>query len=277
MDKVYLQTYSLGQTFRDDFKGSMEKLKALGYDGVEFAGYYGDMTATELKAYLDEIGMECVSGHVQLNQIEETIPFLKEVGARLIICPMTRFQTKEECLQVAAEFNRLGKLAKEAGLQFGYHNHTDEFAEIDGKYLLEIVMENTDPDLVKFQIDVGWAAAAGINVPEFLTKYQDRLCAIHVKEADRVVGPQKPLDFSKVKHSEDGRPIFPPELLAHLQEMKTLDCPTGKGLTNWKVVRDIANKAGAGIYIIEREWDYKGDDIFGCVKEDIDSLREIFA
>ena len=55
MDKVYLQTYSLGQTFRDDFKGSMEKLKALGYDGVEFAGYYGDMTATELKAYLDDI------------------------------------------------------------------------------------------------------------------------------------------------------------------------------------------------------------------------------
>ncbi len=273
--KIYLQTYSLGQAFRDDFKGSMEKLKAMGYDGVEFAGYYGDMTAPELKAYMDELGMETTSGHVGLPLVEESIPFLKTLGAKTIICPGAPFQTMEECEKVAAEFNRLGKLAKEAGLQFGYHNHTQEFAKIGDRYLLEIIMDLTDPDLVKFQIDVGWATCAGIDVPAFLIKHAGRICSIHVKETDTVTGVEKPLDWASFPKDENGRPILPKEIIEERERIAATDCPTGKGIIDWVNIKKLADQAGAGSYVIEREWDYKGDDIFGCVKEDVESLRKI--
>ncbi|MBO6159475.1 MAG: TIM barrel protein [Firmicutes bacterium] len=273
--KAYLQTYSLGRALRDDFEGSLKKLAEMGYAGVEFAGFYGDKTAAELKAFLDEIGLEAVSGHVGLDLVESSVPYLKEIGAKYVICPMARFNTMEECEKIAAEFNRVGKIAKDAGLQFGYHNHTQEFAQIDGKYLLDIVMELTDPDLVKLQLDVGWATCAGIDVPAYIEKYNGRMCMIHVKETDRVIGVQKPVDFSKFPKDDDGKPILPQSFIDEMKAIAATDCPTGKGIIDWANIKAVADKAGATHYIIEREWDYKGDDIFGCVKEDLEAVKDI--
>lgn len=275
MEKVYLQTYSLGNAMREDFRGSLKKVAEIGYAGVEFAGGYGGMEAGELKSYLAQLGLEPISSHVGLDQIEEHIPYLAELGASYIICPGTPLTSMEEVLEKAKEMNRLGKLAKQAGLRFGYHNHTPEFALLNGRYVLDILMENTDPELVMFQLDAGWATCAGINVPAYIEAHSGRIGLIHVKETNKVIGVQKSRDFSQFEKDADGRPILPQSVLEEMAAIKRTDCPTGEGIVDWQLVCDTASAHGAKAFIVEREYDYKGDDIFGCVAEDLAYMKTI--
>lgn len=275
MEKVYLQTYSLGSAMREDFRGSLKKVAEMGYTGVEFAGGYGNMPAAELKSYLEEIGLEPISSHVSLDQIEAQIPYLAELGAVYVICPATSLTSYEEVLEKAKEMNRLGELAKKAGLRFGYHNHTPEFAKINGQYVLDILMENTNPEFVMFQLDAGWATCAGIDVPAYIQAHSGRIQLIHVKETNKVIGVQKPHDFSKYEKDANGRPILPQSVLDEMKKVKQTDCPTGEGIVDWQLVCDTASKHGAQAYIVEREYDYKGNDIFGCVAEDLAYMKTI--
>lgn len=275
MDKVYLQTYSLGRAMIDDFQGSLKKIADIGYAGVEFAGGYGGMTAPELKAYLEELGLEAISSHVGLEKVEGDLEFLEAIGASYVICPGTSLNTYEEVMEKAAEMNRLGKKAAEHGLKFGYHNHTQEFAPIGDAYTLEVLMEATDPAYVMFQLDVGWATCAGIDVPTFLKKHSGRIQLIHVKETDTVTGVQKPMDFSKFAKDENGRPIIPQEVKDEMARVQRTNCPTGAGIIDWQNIYEVAKANGAQAYIVEREYDYKGDDIFGCVAEDLAHLKTI--
>lgn len=275
MEKVYLQTYSLGSAMREDFCGSLKKVAQMGYAGVEFAGGYGNMEAGELKSYLAELGLEPISSHVGLEQIEEHISYLAELGASYIICPNTPLRSEEEVLQKAEEMNRLGALAQKAGLKFGYHNHTPEFELVNGRYILDILMENTDPDLVMFQLDAGWATCAGIDVPAYIEAHAGRIELIHVKETNQVIGVQKPRDYSKFEKDAEGRPILPQSVLDEIMAIKKTDCPTGEGIVDWQQVCDAAAAHGAKAFIVEREYDYKGDDIFGCVAEDLAYMKTI--
>lgn len=275
MEKVYLQTYSLGRAMREDFMGSLEKVAEIGYTGVEFAGGYGDMEAAKLKTYLNQLDLEPISTHVGLDAIEGQLPYLAELGVQYVVCPGTQFPTYERTLEVAAELNRLGKLAAEYGLKVGYHNHTHEFATFQDQYVLDILMENTDPEYVLFQLDAGWATCAGIDVPAYLKKHSGRIQLLHVKETNKVIGVQKPHDFSQFKKDENGRPIIPQEVLDEMDAVKKTDCPTGQGIIDWQRVYDVAKENGVQAYIIEREYDYKGNDIFGCVAEDLAHMRTI--
>ena len=275
MDKIYIQTYSVIRDYMQDFRGTMKRIAETGYDGVEFAAGYGGLNAHELKAFLDEIGLKAISTHVGLDNAEENIDIMAEIGAQYLICPGAHMPDLASTLEVAKRLNEIGAKAKACGLKFGYHNHTQEFAKIGDRYLLEIIMDLTDPDLVKFQIDVGWATCAGIDVPAFLIKHAGRICSIHVKETDTVTGVEKPLDWASFPKDENGRPILPKEIIEERERIAATDCPTGKGIIDWVNIKKLADQAGAGSYVIEREWDYKGDDIFGCVKEDVESLRKI--
>ena len=275
MQKVYLQTYSLGRAVREDFLGSLEKVAQIGYTGVEFAGGYGGMEADKLKAYLQQLDLEPISTHVGLEVIEEQLPFLAELGVSYVVCPGTQFPTYERTLEVANELNRLGKLAAEYGLKVGYHNHTHEFATFHDQYVLDILMDNTDPQYVLFQLDVGWATCAGIDVPAYLEKHSGRIQLIHVKETNQVIGVQKPHDFSKFAKDENGRPIIPQEVLDEMAAVQKTNCPTGEGIIDWQKVCDTASANGAKAFIIEREYDYKGDDIFSCVAEDLAHMKTI--
>lgn len=275
MERVYLQTYSLGSAMRDDFCGSLKKVAEMGYTGVEFAGGYGGLSAAELKGYLAELGLEPISSHVGLDKIEEQLPYLAELGVSYVVCPGAPIGSYEEVLNTAKELNRLGKLAADAGLQLGYHNHTPEFGEFDGKYILNILMEETDPELVKFQIDVGWATCAGIDVPAYLQTHADRINLIHVKETNRVIGVQKPRDLSQFEKDENGRPILPQSVLDEFKAVQQTDCPTGEGIIDWTNICRIGRAIGVKAYIVEREYDYKGGDIFGCVAEDLAYMRKV--
>ena len=274
MDKVYIQTYSVREKLDKDFVGAIETLAKIGYAGVELAGQYGGLNAAEMKKLLGDNGLDCISAHIGLEQAEQYIDYVAEIGGRYIICPMTRIADYDGAMQVAEGLNRIGEACAKAGLKYGYHNHTSEFRMAGDKFIEEVLIENTDPDKVIFQLDVGWCTTAGVNAVEFIKKHAGRFELIHAKEAGKVVGTDDPIDFSKVKFGPDKRPIFTDEMKAAMAERMRMNVPTGTGLIDWSEIKAAADAQGARAYIVEREWDYAGD-IFKCVQEDWEYLSRI--
>ena len=137
-------------------------------------------------------------------------------------------------------------------------------------------MENTDPENVVFELDCGWATAAGADAAEFLKKYADRYVAIHVKENSKVIGPEKPRspkDPSPFKLDENGRPIITEEMRKMFEERASWNCGTGQGIIDWKKIFSVCHEVGIDLFVVEREADYGGMDRMTCLKKDVDWLK----
>lgn len=255
MQKVYLQTYSLGSAMHNDFTGSMKRIATLGYSGVEFAGGYGGLTADEMKKLLNETGLDAICSHVGIERAPGDIDFLAAIGARYIVCPMASGigGNYDSVMRLAEELNRVGKLCATAGLKYGYHNHTQEFCIVNDRYLLDYIIENTDPDFVIAELDVGWCIAAGVDPEEYIKKHTGRFELIHAKETDTVIGVDPFVDFEAIRK---------------------MNAPQGKGIVNWKRVKETADAQGCKAYIIEREWAYAGD-IWQCVSDDLAFMKTL--
>lgn len=278
METIYVQMYSLGQA--GEGKPMTENLKAvadMGYDGVEFAGNnYGGLSAEEMNKALAENKLGCRSVHLGMNDIVPTLPYLKEIGVQYAIVAMHAFSNEEEILDCARQLNEAGKEAAKYGIKVGYHNHTQEFNKIGDKYMLEMLIESTDPENVVFELDCGWATAAGIDAGEFLKKYADRFVAIHVKENSKVIGPEparSPKDPSPFQLDENGRPIITEEMRRMFEERASWNCGTGQGIIDWKKIFSICHEIGIDLFVVEREADYGGMDRLTCLQKDVDWLK----
>lgn len=280
MDKLYLQLYSFGHECTLSMEEKLKVTAEIGYTGVEFAGGYENISAAEMKEWLRKYNLEAVSAHVGMNAISETLPYMAELGAKMIIVPAHSFANKAEALEIAEMLNKNGKEAAKYGMKVGYHNHTSEFYLDEGKPILDYVIENTDPEYVSFQLDCGWASAAGINPVEYINKYAGRFIAVHVKENSKVLGPDKPRSlhdkeqWPKFELDENGRPIIPEEIRKMWEEHAKIDVPTGTGIVDWKAVKAAADAQGCIAYIVEREWSYNvPQDRVQCLKEDFEYLK----
>ena len=280
MEKVYLQIYSFGNEKEMTMEEKLEAAGKMGYAGVEYAGGYGGLTADEMKKALAANGLTAVSSHTQMGSIVNDLPYLAEVGVKMIICPMFPFANKAEALACAARLNQIGKKTMEHGIKVGYHNHTTEFCQDNGKYLLDYVIENTDPENVVFQLDCGWASAAGVDPVAYLQKHAGRFVSVHVKENGAVIGPgvarsatDKTPPFPV---DEKGRPVVTAERTKAMEERGKLNVPTGSGIVDWKAVKAAADaQCDDVIYIVEREWSYnEPKDRIACLTADCNWLKK---
>ncbi len=279
MENVNLQLYSFGF---DCPLSLLEKIKAageMGYSGVEFARGYEEIPVEDVQKALDEAGVKAVSAHVAFNFMEQDLPYLAKLGVKYVACPMAAFNTIEEAKETAEDLNKFGQIAKQYGITIGYHNHTGEFYQVDGKYLMDVLMENTDPETVAFEIDCGWASAAGIDPVAYIQQHAGRIAAIHIKENGAVIGADKPASRydppMKFELDADGKPIVPPEFIKMMQEREKLNVPQGTGIVDWKAVKAAADAQRDGVlYVVEREASYGGKDRITCLKEDIAWLKE---
>jgi sugar phosphate isomerase/epimerase len=275
MEKRFIQLYSLKDELAKDFIGTLKRVAEIGYTGVEFAGgFYGGMSAAELKKTLSDFKLEALGSHIASAQVPGHLDYASELGVRYIIDPMAPLSNYEEALAFAEKLNDTGKICMERGIVFGYHNHRHEFLEGKDGYLLETLLLNTNPKWVCFQLDVGWAACAGVDVPVFLRKYAGRFKLIHVKECSTVAGAERMPDFSKFPKDANGRPQIPPEVISKFREQNKWNVPSGKGIIDWPAVRDASLAQGTEAFIVEREYDYAGD-IFKCVEEDCSYLKSL--
>jgi sugar phosphate isomerase/epimerase len=187
---IALQLYSLREAAAVNFVGVLETTAELGYDGVEFAGY-GGLSSSMLKDTLQQLGLVPVSSHVGYEQLteafEEVVSYNLAIGNTTIVCPAAPrefVETEEGWKRFATEMTALGKKFADQGLRLGYHNHSFEFAEFDGKYALDIFFNESDPAYVFAQIDLGWVLHAGVDPAAYLRQFKGRCPLVHVKDFD---------------------------------------------------------------------------------------------
>jgi sugar phosphate isomerase/epimerase len=179
-------------TVRDDMKkdpiATLTKIAEMGYQVIESAGYdkrkfYG-MSPTEFKQEVESLGLKMVSSHHSVNEknLNEIIDDAKSSGLEYIIYPWMMTGNIDYYRKKADSFNKFGEALNKAGLKFCYHNHDFEFKLTDGKIPYDILLENTNPDYVSFELDLYWITKAGFNPIDYFQKYQGRFKLWHVKD-----------------------------------------------------------------------------------------------
>lgn len=287
-DKVYAQVYSIIRTFTDGLLDALDQFSKIGYDGVELVGTNtGGLSEDEFIARLKELKLNAYG--MQLSGKPEDIPFAKKLGLKYVSTGVTPTKfTLEEALNAAKELNEKGKALKAEGLQLVLHNHSEEFFPLkdgDGKKCFyDVIMENTNPEYLCFQYDIGWAALAGADVVSYIKKAPERFLIIHVKECTRVGK-----DFEEMEHfprcvfNENlarnpltGAPLFTQEQKDFLYESRNWNGRLGKGIVDWKAVKEAATSCIA--FVNEREYyHYEGSDGTApcCAKLDYEYLRSL--
>ena len=184
---IGLELYSVRAELPKDFTGVIEKIGKMGYQGVEFAGYYSwDKKPKELRKLLDDNGLKCCGTHTALptlqgDQLQRTIELHKELGNKFLICPSLSAKDAAGWTNLAKQFNDISDKAGEQGMLVGYHSHAGDYKKYDGKTAWEIFFDNTKPEVVH-QLDVGNTLDGGGDPFAMLKKYPGRTKTTHLKE-----------------------------------------------------------------------------------------------
>ena len=280
MDQFYVQLDGFSRQLVHDYEGVMTKVARLGYSGIEiFYGLHGGYSPEGLRDFLKSIDMVVLSSHVDIQDTDQNLDYLPGTGCKYIICPGMAITSREEALQAAEQLNALGERAKAVGMKYGYHNHSNDFLEVDGKMINDILIENTDPDLVAFEIDVAWAYRAGVDAAEYIRKHSGRFELIHVKETKAQMGKlsfmKPPKKGFRMERDISGWPKMTPEQAAEMDKFLSINCELGKGIVDMKAIKAVADAQGfTPYYIVERDYAWTGD-IFTTLAADSGYLRAL--
>jgi len=197
---VGIQLYTLRSDISKDAKGTIQKVASLGYKKVETFGYrdgkYFDMTANEFAQFLKSVGLTSPSGHYfggsfffQDKWEEKWLPLLndaKAIGQEFVVVPFLeeQYRNSDAFKTLAQKLNQAGEMAKVAGLQLAYHNHDFEFKDMGGQTGYNILLKESDPKLVKMELDIYWAVKAGYNPVDLFKASPGRYVMWHVKDMD---------------------------------------------------------------------------------------------
>ena len=187
---IGLQLYTIREIFSKDPVGTLGKVAQIGYREVEFGGGgYAGMDHAMLRRTMDKLGLTAPSVHIGydalLKQFDQSVTMAKTLGATTVVLPYMTAEHRNEAGWAAAlpNFNRFATDLKKAGLGFAYHNHDFEFTiKPGGVSLYERLLKETDPALVKLELDLYWALHAGENLTTLIERLSTRLYAYHVKD-----------------------------------------------------------------------------------------------
>lgn len=241
-----VQLYSVRQLGQKDLGAVLAKVKELGYEGVEFAGFYGNDPA-KVRKMLDENKLKVAGTHTGIDLLlganfDKTVEEMKVIGNKNIIVPglAQKYRANLAAWKDTAKlFNELSDKLKPHNLVIGYHNHTVEFEKMEGETPLEVFFAAAKPE-VKIQLDVGHARRAGADPVAFIRKFPGRVVSIHIKE----YSPQNP------------------------------EAALGDGVVDWKgVFSTLEQQGGIEWYISEEEG--KSCVEYSCIEESIKRLKKM--
>jgi len=183
-----VQLYTVRSEMEQDFRGTLERIAAMGYREVEFAGYF-DRPPQAIRSLLAELNLTAPSAHIGDALLgadaQRVIDDALVVGHRYLVCPWTdesQWRDLDRWHRRAEAFNRAGELCRKAGLQFCYHNHHFEFATINGKRPYDLLLAECDAALVQMELDLFWAAAARQDPLALLRAHPGRFPMVHLKQ-----------------------------------------------------------------------------------------------
>jgi sugar phosphate isomerase/epimerase len=276
-----LQLYTVADIARTDLDGALQRIADIGYQSIELAGLHGH-SVPQLRAAADRVGLKLVSIHVGADtrpgelSLGTDIPALAasvhQLGVTDVVMPMFSVPTRlgarsegegfvahlqrvvpqitvDDWQRTAAQLNGYGRALQREGLKFGYHNHNPEFAPLAGNTDgFEILMKETDPKAVSFELDIGWAAAAGHDPAQIIGHHAGRITQLHVKDIR-----------SSTKKNYT------------LQQDPT---EVGNGTLPWQALLNTAYEAGIRRYFVEQEPPFPGDR-FDSIARSLRYLKSI--
>jgi sugar phosphate isomerase/epimerase len=189
---VALQLYTVRDQTAKDFAGTLRRVAEIGYGAVELVGY-GGLSTEALVDLLAETGLRAASTHVGVDALEadldREIAVCSAIGCTNLVLPWLPPERRgaEAMDALAPRLNQIGRRCREQGIAFAYHNHDFEFAQVEGRPMLDRLLESTDPALVGLELDVYWAAYANVEPVGYLREHADRIRLLHLKDlgADR--------------------------------------------------------------------------------------------
>ena len=252
---VGLQLWSLREYLPKDLRGTLAKVRNMGFREVEGAGLWGH-SLSEMRAALDGAGLRCQSAHIGFERLRDDLAGgfaeAKGVGASWVVCPWIphdKVFTRDVALAAAEAFNKFGTAAEGAGLRFAYHCHGYEFVPSPEGTLFETLAGATDPKRVMFQVDVFHTLYGGADPAKLIERYKGRVPSLHLK------------DLKKGAAIKAGTAIGRPED----------DVPVGSGQVDMPSVLRAAREAGTSLYYIEDE----SADPWGHIPQSVSYLRNV--
>lgn len=256
-----LALYTVRDAMGENAKETLKAVADAGYKNIEAASYaegkFYDMSPSDFKAYLDEVGLTPISTHqgtVTLDNADQMMADVKAAGFEYFVIPvppmgMFEFNMENRTMnmkgtasELAIILDQLGEKANAAGLQLLYHNHDFEFiANADGVATIDYLLENCNPDLVNFQMDLYWVTKAGADPVAYFQKYPGRFKIWHVKDMD-----------------DQGR-----------------FAPVGKGTIDFKKILAQKELSGMEYYMVEQDMTFDGLRPLEAIKTSHEGLREI--
>jgi sugar phosphate isomerase/epimerase len=180
-----VQLYTVRSILQNDLPGTLAGIRKIGYQTVEaFAAEY-KMSAKELRKAITDAGLTVPSAHFGYNDIDAKFDYAKELGIECMVCasiPAAIANSGDGYKRAADQYNKWGEQAKKVGLKFGFHDHDTEFKVFDGVTGFDILMEQTEPALVQWQMDCYWVAQAGYDPVAMLRKHGKRMQSLHLKD-----------------------------------------------------------------------------------------------
>jgi sugar phosphate isomerase/epimerase len=264
-----LQLYSVRFDMTKDPLGTLKQIAGIGYKNVEHANYvnrkfYGQ-SAAEFKKTLDDLGLNMPSGHTVMGKQhwdaskndftdawKYTVEDAAAMGQQFVISPWldeSMRKTMDDFKRYMDVFNKSGELCQKSGMKFGYHNHDFEFnTQLDGRRLYDLILENTNPDLVIQQMDIGNMYGAGGRALDLIKQYPGRFVSMHVKD--------------EIKSATGGG-------------MEGYDSTIlGAGVLPVKEIIDAGRKSGGTLHFIVEQESYQDKTPLACAKEDYDTMKK---
>jgi sugar phosphate isomerase/epimerase len=267
---VGIQLFAVNKALQDDPAGTLQQLRAIGFGEVESAGF-GSLSATQFRQLLDDAGLSCPSAHLtfDMNNLGAAFEDAHALGARYAASGSLHAlaggsgpaaaasrpaMSLDEAQRTADIANRIGAAAKRAGLQYAYHNHDAEFADLGGGVIgYDLILRETDPELVKFEIDCGWMIFAGRNPIDYFKKYPTRFPMIHVKDFLTAAGPGAAAGGAS----------------------EMLGAELGSGRIDYRPIFAAAKKAGLRHYFAEQEGPFSRVNQLQAARVDYEYLHSL--
>jgi sugar phosphate isomerase/epimerase len=247
IDSIGLQLYTVRHELEKDFESTLRKVAAIGYQKVEFAGYY-NRTPSQVKQTLNNAGLSSPSAHLSLQTIAHdlgrAIESAKVIGHRYLVLGYLETEERkslDDYKELADLLNRAGEDCRKAKLQLAYHNHDFEFASTNGQVPYDLLLRSTDDELVKMELDLYWITKAMRRPEEYFAQYPGRFELFHIKDMD---GTSKRF-FTEV----------------------------GRGTINFKRILEQSRQAGVKHYFVEQD-EISGSP-FESIKTSYEYLRKL--
>ncbi|MBQ3639884.1 MAG: sugar phosphate isomerase/epimerase [Clostridia bacterium] len=265
---VAIQVYSVRKEAESNLYGTLKKIKAMGYDGVEFAGRYKH-TSEEIREMCKDIGLVPISAHVayleMMSDPEQVLGEYAAIGCKFVAVPYLTEEYRpgtDKFPEVIKNIKKLGAIAKKLGMTLVYHNHDFEFTKLNGKYALDILYDEVSPDLLETELDVCWVNVGGEEPAAYLSKYAGRSHILHLKDFNG----EKADDMYELIGIEKKAPKRPANF-----EFR----PVGYGKQDFPKILAAAEKAGVEWVVVEQDQPSMGKTPMECAEMSREYLRSI--